>query len=210
MDAYMASMMLFAGNYAPQNWMECDGQRLSIMQYQALYSLLGTTYSGDQFETFMLPDMPQGDIATGFAVDHLRHGTLSAETVTLPLRPKHERLASARGGPFPCNLRGMPRIDVPPPGRAMTFPAWSEAIVAGVRARLPDVRASHKGPRLVIIRHGDREARLMDNGGFWISFAGGETTVPMSSLVDDRRDAFTVKNLSQSVAGYFDARFTRE
>jgi hypothetical protein len=101
------------------------------------------------------------------------------------------------------------RNDVPPPGRAMMFPEWSAAIVAGVRARLPDARASRKGPRLVIIRHGELEARLMDDGGFWISFAGSETTVPMSSLVDDRRDAFTVRNLSQSVSGFFDARFTR-
>jgi hypothetical protein len=47
--------------------------------------------------------------------------------------------------------------------------------------------------RLVIIRHGDREARLMDDGGFWISFAGGERTVPMSSLVDDCENAKSMR-----------------
>jgi hypothetical protein len=40
------------------------------------------------------------------------------------------------------------RSEVPPPGRAMTFPEWSEAIVACVRVFLPDVRAARKGPRL--------------------------------------------------------------
>jgi hypothetical protein len=31
----------------------------------------------------------------------------------------------------------------------------------------------------------------------------------MCSLVDDRRDEFTASNLAHSIAGYFDARFTR-
>jgi hypothetical protein len=48
----------------------------------------------------------------------------------------------------------------------------------------------------------------MDDGGFWISFAGGETKTTVASLVDDRCDSFTVGNLAESVAG-FDGRFTR-
>jgi hypothetical protein len=105
------------------------------------------------------------------------------------------------------------RSEIPPPGPAMTFDAWSRAIVAGVRRYLPDARAVRKGPRLVIIRHGDREAHLKQDDGpawsFWITFPSATMATTMASLVDDRRDAFTVKNLSQSVAGYFDARFTR-
>jgi hypothetical protein len=104
------------------------------------------------------------------------------------------------------------RSEIPPPAPAMTFDAWSRAIVAGVRARLPNARASRKRPRLVVIRHGDREAHLKQDGAawsFWITFPAGEMKTTMASLVDERRDDFTVKNLSQSVAGYFDARFTR-
>jgi hypothetical protein len=102
------------------------------------------------------------------------------------------------------------RSDVPPPGKSMTFPEWSEAIVDGVRARLPDARAVRKGSRLVIIRHGELEARLVDDGGaFVISFRAGKTKTTMSSLVDRDRDAFTVQNLAHSVAGFFDVRFTR-
>jgi hypothetical protein len=56
-----------------------------------------------------------------------------------------------------------------------------------------------RGSRIVVIRHGDREARLMDDGGFWISFAGGETKTTVASLVDDRCDSFTVGNLAESV-----------
>ena len=65
MDAYMGSMMLFAGNYAPYNWMECDGQRMMIAQNQALFSILGTTYGGDGLETYMLPDMRKQSLPTG-------------------------------------------------------------------------------------------------------------------------------------------------
>jgi hypothetical protein len=83
------------------------------------------------------------------------------------------------------------RTDVPPPGKAMTFPEWSAAIVAGVRAFLPDVRAARKGARVVVIRHGDREARLEAGGSFWITFPAGEMKTTMASLVDDRRDSYT-------------------
>ncbi len=93
----------------------------------------------------------------------------------------------------------------------MAFPEWSAAIVAGVRGYIPEARAARKGHRHVIIRHDGREAHLEDDGGaFVIKFRSADTVVPMSSLVDrDRRDAFTVGNLSQSVAGFFDAQFTR-
>ena len=68
MDAYMGSMVLFAGLqgiYAPQNWMECDGQRMSIAQNQALFQILGITYGGDGFEAFMLPDMRKQNLPAG-------------------------------------------------------------------------------------------------------------------------------------------------
>jgi hypothetical protein len=102
------------------------------------------------------------------------------------------------------------RSEVPPPGRAMAFPEWAEANVAGVRRYLPDARAVRKGSRLVIIRHGELEARLVDDGGaFCISFRASDAKT-MSSLVDrDRRDAHTTSTLAHSVAGFFDAKFTR-
>jgi microcystin-dependent protein len=44
-------------NFAPRGWAKCDGQLLTIAQYSALFSLLGTTYGGDGRTTFGLPDM---------------------------------------------------------------------------------------------------------------------------------------------------------
>lgn len=56
-DPLIGEIMLFAGNFAPRNWALCDGQLLSISQYSALFSILGTTYGGDGRTTFGLPDL---------------------------------------------------------------------------------------------------------------------------------------------------------
>jgi hypothetical protein len=108
---------------------------------------------------------------------------------------------------------GAMRSDIPPPGRAMAFPAWSAAIVAGIRVFLPDAQAVRKGRRLVIIRHAERAALLANDGRtFWVTFTASDLNVrtTMASLVDDRCDVFTVNKLAHSIAGYFDGRFTRE
>lgn len=54
---YLGEIRIFAGNYAPEGWMTCDGSLISIAQYSALYALLGTTYGGDGTSTFGLPDL---------------------------------------------------------------------------------------------------------------------------------------------------------
>lgn len=64
-EPYIGEIRMFAGTYAPKNWSYCDGQVIPISQYDALYSLLGTTYGGDGRTTFGLPDLrgriPLGD-----------------------------------------------------------------------------------------------------------------------------------------------------
>lgn len=44
-------------NFAPTGWALCNGQLLSISQYTALFSLLGTTFGGDGVRTFGLPNL---------------------------------------------------------------------------------------------------------------------------------------------------------
>jgi microcystin-dependent protein len=48
---------MFGGNFAPRGWMLCAGQLLSISQYAALFSILGTTFGGNGTTTFGLPDL---------------------------------------------------------------------------------------------------------------------------------------------------------
>lgn len=57
MEAFMAQIVMFGGNFAPRSWAFCDGQLLSIAQNSALFSLLGTIYGGDGRTSFGLPDM---------------------------------------------------------------------------------------------------------------------------------------------------------
>ena len=54
---YVGEIRLFAGLFAPENWALCQGQLLQINTYQALYSLVGTTYGGDGRTTFGIPDL---------------------------------------------------------------------------------------------------------------------------------------------------------
>lgn len=56
-DAYLGELRVFAGNFAPRGWALCDGQLLSIAEYEALFAIIGTTYGGDGQLTFALPDL---------------------------------------------------------------------------------------------------------------------------------------------------------
>jgi microcystin-dependent protein len=64
MDACTGEIRIFAGNYAPESWAICDGSKLSINDYQTLFSLLGKTYGGDGVTNFGLPDL-RGRIIVG-------------------------------------------------------------------------------------------------------------------------------------------------
>ena len=57
MNPFLGEIIMFGGNFAPRGWALCDGQLLPIAQYNALFSILGTTYGGDGRTTFALPDL---------------------------------------------------------------------------------------------------------------------------------------------------------
>jgi len=90
MDPFIGQLMLVSFNYAPQGWMFCDGSLLPISQYQALFSLLGTTYGGNGTTTFGLPDLrgrvPVGATLSGGGQQLTRYqmgDTGGSETVAL-------------------------------------------------------------------------------------------------------------------------------
>jgi|HubBroStandDraft_2_1064218.scaffolds.fasta_scaffold270700_2 microcystin-dependent protein len=56
-NPFVAEIRMFAGNFAPRGWAQCDGQLMPISQNTALFSLLGTTYGGDGKSTFALPNL---------------------------------------------------------------------------------------------------------------------------------------------------------
>lgn len=57
MDPILGMIMLWPLNWAPVGWAMCNGQVLQILQYQALYSLIGAAYGGDGVKTFALPNL---------------------------------------------------------------------------------------------------------------------------------------------------------
>lgn len=56
-EAYVGEIRLFAFNYAPEGWLLCQGQQVSVNQYQALFALISNVYGGDGDTTFNLPDL---------------------------------------------------------------------------------------------------------------------------------------------------------
>ncbi len=56
-NPFLAEIRIFAGNFAPTGWAQCNGQLLPISQNTALFSLLGTTYGGDGKSNFALPNL---------------------------------------------------------------------------------------------------------------------------------------------------------
>jgi|SRR5271169_3759327 len=93
-EPYVGEIRMFAGNFAPLDWMFCDGSVLSITQYEVLYTLIGTTYGGNGTTTFALPDLRgrapihQG---AGFAMGQFA-GTENV-TVTQLQMPQHTHAA---------------------------------------------------------------------------------------------------------------------
>jgi microcystin-dependent protein len=61
---YLGQLSLVGFNFAPIGWALAQGQTLSISQYSALFSLLGTYYGGNGTSNFQLPNL-QGNVAVG-------------------------------------------------------------------------------------------------------------------------------------------------
>lgn len=64
MDGYLGTIMMCALNFAPQNWIGCEGQLMPINQNQALYSLMGIAFGGDGRINFGIPDL-RGRVPVG-------------------------------------------------------------------------------------------------------------------------------------------------
>ena len=56
-NPFLGQIILVPYTFAPQWWLACEGQTLSIAQNTALFSLLGTNFGGDGQTTFALPDL---------------------------------------------------------------------------------------------------------------------------------------------------------
>ncbi|RPI27082.1 MAG: tail fiber protein [Acidobacteria bacterium] len=57
MQSLVGQVRLFPYTFAPDCWLECKGQVLSISVNQELFALIGNRYGGDGEFTFALPNL---------------------------------------------------------------------------------------------------------------------------------------------------------
>ena len=119
MEAFIASILLFAGNFAPSGWAFCNGQLLQIVQYQALYALIGTTYGGDGRTTFGLPDL-RGRVPAGIGqspgLQNINLGQqigTNTNTLTVAQMPSHSHTLNANATATGRNLLPVPTNNYP-------------------------------------------------------------------------------------------------
>jgi pyruvate/2-oxoglutarate dehydrogenase complex dihydrolipoamide acyltransferase (E2) component len=80
-------------------------------------------------------------------------------------------------------------------------------VVARVREMMPDVRAARRG-KVATLRYRERSARITDAGStWWVKFAGEGPQMAM--LAVERHDERTARNVAKTIAGAFDARWSR-
>jgi microcystin-dependent protein len=72
MDVYIGAIFGFGFNWAPDSFLTCAGQTLTVTQYQALYSLLGSIYGSTQQSNFMLPNLT-GRVPVGFSTTNANY-----------------------------------------------------------------------------------------------------------------------------------------
>jgi microcystin-dependent protein len=102
---YVGEIRMFAGNFAPNGWMFCDGQLLPISENEVLFQLIGTTYGGDGQSTFGLPDLrgrvPMHMGAANGGSNFVLADSGGVETVTLTTQamPAHTHALAASDNP---------------------------------------------------------------------------------------------------------------
>lgn len=100
MDPFVGEIRIIPWNWAPEGWLLCNGQLVSISSYQALFSLVGTVYGGDGTSTFALPDLrsrvPIGmGQSPGLSLYQIgQKGGVENVTLTTPQLPAHTHPAT--------------------------------------------------------------------------------------------------------------------
>ncbi|HVY22296.1 MAG TPA: tail fiber protein [Steroidobacteraceae bacterium] len=102
-DQFLGEIRMVGFNFAPTGWALCNGQLLSISQYTALFSLLGTTFGGNGTTNFGLPDLrsrsPVG-MGTGLGLSTIEQGEMAGVESTTILQtqmPMHTHMMNVAG-----------------------------------------------------------------------------------------------------------------
>lgn len=119
-DPFIGEIRMVGFGFAPQGWLFCQGQLVSIQQYQALYALLGTAYGGNGTTTFGLPDL-RGRSPVGMGngpnltpVTRGQLGGVESTTILTTQMPSHTHVATATATTS-ISVAGTPSNALPSP-----------------------------------------------------------------------------------------------
>ncbi|WP_300531954.1 tail fiber protein [Maricaulis sp.] len=111
-NPYLGDVMPVGFGFCPRGWAPAEGQLLSIAQYDALFSLLGTTYGGDGRSSFALPDLRSRVVVGDGRAPGLRNwgwgARFGTETVTLISNNLPSHSHSVNLTPATTNLSNSP------------------------------------------------------------------------------------------------------
>src|ERR1700684_3669399 len=107
MDEYLGVIQIFAGDYLPYGYLDCDGSMLNVSAYPSLFNIIGTIYGGNGTSNFALPDLrgcaPIGITGSGPGDQSLtplsfgEKGGVATQTLTIYNMPLHTHIATASG-----------------------------------------------------------------------------------------------------------------
>ena len=147
METFLGSILMVGFNFAPTGWALCNGQLLSISQYSALFSLLGTYFGGDGITTFALPNLQsrvplhqgQGAGLSPYVIGQL--GGAENASLTIANLPQHSHPANCSNTPGPASdptgqfwaeANGGGRTPVATPGYAASATSQMAAAAIGI------------------------------------------------------------------------------
>jgi microcystin-dependent protein len=86
-EPFVGQVVAVGFNFALYGWLLCNGQLIQISEYEALFSLIGTTYGGDGVSNFAVPNLQgraamnqgQGPGLSAYVIGQMA----GSETVTL-------------------------------------------------------------------------------------------------------------------------------
>ncbi len=105
-EPFIGQIIAVGFNFVPVGWLPCNGQLVSISEYDVLFALIGTTYGGDGVSSFALPDLRgRTPISSGQGPGRSNYTMgqqFGSETVTLLANQvgphSHPLLASSQAG----------------------------------------------------------------------------------------------------------------
>ena len=136
-NPYVGEIRMTGFNFAPAGWALCNGQVLAISEFETLFNLIGTTYSGDGQSTFQLPDLQgripinqgQGPGLSNYVIGQLA-GSETVELIPQQLPPHGHSLQANADAAASANPTGdyLARASIP------SLPSASVPVYASVSA----------------------------------------------------------------------------